>query len=196
MASLLQEKKADEAFEHTRYLLKEQPQNPGFLAALGLCFQLKGRIDEATNAYRRSLELEENPLVRGAICFLKTSDIPLVKIETVDKSGASILARTLSNLSSSEIEGIIDKETVSKISGLGAKALDDIMAAKEHGKFLKEIADACFENDAYVRLEDLLRKFHTIDQLKEQLRLLEAETGIKGRFAKYEHLDFVQFERA
>jgi len=195
--SLVQDLKADEAMEHARYLVNEEPQNPFSHQCLGACFQLKGENEEAIRAFSRSLEIQENPTIRGIICFLKTPDLPTIKIDSVDKSMSSIFARALSSATTSPVtEEIMDEESISELSKIGSKVHDDIRATKDHATFLNEIADACLENDAYVKVEDLLKKFDSIDQLNSYLQQLEAETGIKGRLAKVQHLEFVQFEKA
>jgi tetratricopeptide (TPR) repeat protein len=192
---LIQQQNADEAMKHCKYLIKHDPQNAHHHSNLGAVLQMKGKIDEAIQSFARSLEIQEDPKIRGILCFIKTPEIPLVNIEGVDKSASSLLASVFSNLGDDLPEEIFDKETVSELSEIGGKMQDDILASKETGKFLKDIADVCIDRKIYAEVKDLLRNLKTIDKLKEHLDILESESGIKGRFAEFQHLSFVQFEK-
>lgn len=193
--ALIQQQKANEAMKHCEYLIEHDPENPLHHGNLGACLQILGKTDEAIQSFARALEIHEDPKIRGIMCFLMTPNIPLVNIERVGQSPASLLASVFSNLGNDLPEDIFDKETVSEISKIGDDMKDEIMAKKETTTFLKEIADVCVERKIYAEVNDLLRKLETIDKLKEHLHILESESGIKGRFAEFQHLSFIQFEK-
>ena len=201
--SLIQTQNADEALVHCKQLVEKDPQNPMYHVHLGSCYQLQGNNEKAIEELGHSLVLQENPVIRGVMLYLKTPDIPLVNLDAIDKSGSALLANLMANLGSEESlarfkELGIDEsyaEASVKASEVGKKMQDDLLEAKDPEQYMKQIAEACIDNDCYALTEDLLVKYKDIDELKIQLQILESKSGIKGRFAKFQHLDFVHFEK-
>lgn len=194
--SLIQEQKVDEALEHVKYLLNIDDQNPIYYIHLGSCYQLQGKIDDAIKELAHSLELKEDPKIRGMMLYLKTPDLPLIKIGSIDNSASNLFAKVLSNLElPEEMQTPELSQATSELAKLGNKTKDEIIDRKDPGVFMKEIADTCIENDCYVNLKDLLRKLKDINEVKKQIGLLKSHSGIKGWFAKFYELEFVQFEK-
>ena len=191
--SLIQLQNADEALEHCRYLIEREPQNAMFHVHLGSIYQLQGNEDEAIRALGRSLEIQENPLIRGMMLYLRTPTIPLVNLDALDNSKASILARTLASSDLSHIPEMA--ELSEKMQKVGSDMQDKIIDAQDSEMFMKKIADTCIDRGIYAEVTDLLKKYKSMDEIKTQLQILESKSSIKGRFAKFQHLDFVHFEK-
>jgi tetratricopeptide (TPR) repeat protein len=194
--SLIQEHKADDALEHCRYLIDQNPQKALYYVQLASIYQIQEKTEDAIRELSHALELQEDPKYRGMLLYLKTPDIPLINVESVGDSAGSLLARVFSNMDKSEIMQIPElNEATSEVAEIGKRMQGEILEAKKPEVFMKEIADACIKNNCYAKVEDLLKKFKNLDEIKTQLQILESQSGIIGRFAQFYHLNFVHFEK-
>ncbi|TFH07999.1 MAG: hypothetical protein E4H14_07305 [Candidatus Thorarchaeota archaeon] len=191
--SLIQEQKVNEALEHVRYLLNIDDQNPSHYLHLGSCYQLQGKIDDAIKEFAHSLELKEDPFVRGMMLYLKTPTIPLVNLDALQNGKASLLARSLSSIDMSHNPEIA--ELSEKMQKIGSDMQDKIIDAQDSEVFMKKIADTCIDRSMYAEVSDLLKKYKNMDEIKIQLQILESKSEIKGRFAQFQNLNFVHFEK-